>query len=72
MTRSNSTSPTIRQTFSTYRGREIVVAIFATWLTLRLKGTRKSYAIDIEGAFQYAAKKEAEKARAEQKTRRRV
>lgn len=59
--------PTIRQSYSTVRGREIIVTVHPTWLAFRLKGTRKVFQLDIEGAYQRAALLEAEKLRAEKR-----
>lgn len=59
--------PITRCTYSSFRKREIVVTIHPTWIAFRLKGTRKIFQMDVEAGFCFAARKEAEKARAEQK-----
>lgn len=63
MTRSDK--PVTRLTYSMFRGREIAVTIHPTWLTLRRKGTRKTFALDIEAAWSLAVKAEVEAARRE-------
>ncbi len=57
--------PTTRLTFSRYRGREIAVTVHPTWLAFRLKGTRKSFLLDVEAGYMLAAKLEAARTRAE-------
>lgn len=59
--------PVTRESYSRYRGREVIVTIHPTWLSLRLKGTRKSFALDIEAAYQRAAYLEAESKRLEKR-----
>jgi len=63
MTRANK--PTVRLSYSMYRSREIVVTINATWLGLRLKGTRTEYKLDLLAAYQFAGKIAADAARRE-------
>ena len=49
-----------RITYALHRGREIVVAMRPPdLLTFRLKGTRKEYPLSVVGAFNLAAKVEA-------------
>ncbi len=61
--------PVKRETYSRVRERgrtrEIVVTIHSTWLELRLKGTRKSFQLDVEAAYHAAAKIEANRTRTE-------
>lgn len=59
--------PVTRESYSRSRGREIIVTIHGTWIGFRLKGTRKTYQLDINAAMMRAAWNEAEAARAEKK-----
>ena len=65
MTRSDK--PVTRLSYSTYQGREIVVSIHPSWLSLRLKGTRCTFTLDILAAYQLAARAAAEAARREKR-----
>lgn len=62
-----ATKPTTRLSFSTYRGREIVVTIHPTWLEFRLKRTKQAFQMDIQAAYQRAVMAQVEKIRAEKK-----
>ena len=61
----SATKPTIRESFASYRGRPIIVTIERSWIGLRLKGTRQTFMLDVEAAYQRAAMLEANRARAE-------
>ncbi len=65
----NADKAVTRKTYSMVRERgrvrQVVVAIHPTWLSLRLAGTRKTFVLDVEGAYQYAAKLEAQRVRLE-------
>lgn len=56
---------TTRLTLSRYRSKEIAVTIHPTWLSFRLKGTHKSFLLDVEAGYQLAAKLEANRVRAQ-------
>jgi hypothetical protein len=51
--------PVIRESFASYRGKPIIVTIERSWIGLRLKGTRKTFQLDVEAAYQRACKIEA-------------
>lgn len=56
-----------RETAGMERGRPIMIEVHAGHLVLRLKGTRKRYALSYEGIFWAAAKAEAEHMRRERR-----
>jgi hypothetical protein len=66
MTRADK--PTTRLTYSLFRGREIAVTIHPTWLSLRRKGERRTYTLDIEAAYSLSVKAEVESKRREKAT----
>ena len=47
-----ATKPVKRETFTTYRGRPLVVEIHATYITLRQKGTRRTVTLDYRTALE--------------------
>lgn len=57
MTRSDK--PVTRVTYATHQGREIVATIHKSYLQLRLKGTKQMATLDIEAAYEFALKAEA-------------
>lgn len=54
MTRADN--PVVRLTYARYRSREIVVELHPTWMDLRLKGTRRKFALDYGAAWSVACK----------------
>lgn len=54
-----------RQTAATYRGRPLCVTLHPSHMVIRQKGTRTKYLLDYQAAFQFAAKLEANRIRAE-------
>lgn len=69
MTRADK--PVTRLTYARYRGVEIVVTLQRTSIALRLKGTRKTFLLDVEAAYCRAAHAEAMRAVAERQAQRR-
>jgi hypothetical protein len=57
--------PTTRETYSTYRGRPIVLTIHASYVSVRLKGTRQRLTVDAAAIYSLACKQAAQAARAE-------
>lgn len=61
--------PTTRLSLSNHRergkSRQIVVTIHPTWLAFRLYKSKRVLQLDIEAAYQYAARLKAQKDRAE-------
>lgn len=62
--------PVTRATYSSYRGRPLVVTLHPTWLSIRQKGRRHGFVLDYQAVFDCAAKLAARAAMAEKKARR--
>jgi len=55
--------PVRRKTFSSYRGRNVIITIHPTWVGVRLERTRKEFMVDAVALYQFGAKIEAAKER---------
>lgn len=59
--------PVQRLSYSSHRGRNIVVTVGPTWIAFRLKGKRTRFTVDVQGAMERAMYLAAEQLRREKR-----
>lgn len=65
MTKLTASSPVVRETAATERGRAIIVALHPSHIELRLKGLRESHFLAYDALLWRAIKNSAERQRSE-------
>ena len=58
-----TTSPTRRETFSLFQGRNLIIELHPTWITMRQKGKRYRYTLTYDQAWKIGAQNAAIEAR---------